>query len=239
MAVRSAFEKDDGENDRVIERVDFASGKFVSPMTFPKRGHLRTLAYTSGGTHEVVAGDTLTGATSGATARVVSLTLTSGTWAGGDAAGTLTLCDQVGTFQSEDLNEGANSNVCTVGGDSAASTLTAVDTFDVTALPAGLTQNLITVGDKAMLCVAVDQYTSGGTVTVSPIVFDDESTPGVVTVMSPKTFTQPYPFRRGSSSGLYLMPVLTWDVFGAYKIGLHLSAITGTSNYPYIYGWVI
>jgi len=239
MAVRSAFEKDDGENDRVIERVDFASGKFTSPMTFPKRGHLRTLAYTSGGTHEVVVGDTLTGAMSGATARVVSLTLTSGTWAVGDAAGTLTLCDQTGTFQSEDLNEGANSNVCTVGGDSAASTLTAVDTFDLTALPAGLTQNLITVGDKSLLVVSVEQYTSGGTVTISPIVFDNEASPGVVGVLPPKTFVQTYAFRSGSSSGLYKLPALSWDVLGAYKIGLHMSAITGTSNYPYIYGWVI
>jgi hypothetical protein len=239
MAVRSAFETDDGENDRVIERVDFASGKFVSPMTFPKRGHLRTLAYTSGGTHEVLVGDTLTGATSGATARVVSLTLTSGTWAEGDAAGTLTLCDQIGTLQSENLNEGENNDVCTVAGNSAASTLTAADTFDLTALPAGLTQNLLTVGDKSLLVVAVEQYTSAGTITVTPIIFDDESTPGIVGILPARTFIQPYAFRRGSASGLYVLPVQSWDIVGAYKIGLHMSAITGASNYPYIYGWVI
>ncbi len=74
----------------------------------------KTLAYTSGGTHEVIAGDTLTGATSGATCLVESVVLTSGTWAGGDAAGYFYITDVVGTFQSENLDEGANPNVCTI-----------------------------------------------------------------------------------------------------------------------------
>lgn len=239
MATRDAYELDGGSNARVIERVDFASGKFASPIGFPKRGNVVTLAYTSGGTYEVQVGDTVTGATSGATARVLSKTTTSGTWAGGGAAGTLTMCDQSGTFQSENLNVGGNNDVCTVAGNSSASNLTAADSFDLTALPAELLQNLITVGDKSMLCVGVEQYTTGGTVTVTPIVYDNESSPGVVTVLPPKQFGQLYAFRRGASSGLYVLPVITWDVAGAYKIGLHMSAITGSSNYPKIYGWVI
>lgn len=80
----------------------------------------RTVAYTSGGTYEILPGDTITGATSSSTARVVSLTLTSGTWAGGDAAGTLTVDDRNGALQSENLNVGGNTNVATIGGDSAA-----------------------------------------------------------------------------------------------------------------------
>jgi len=76
------------------------------------------LLFTSGGTHEVVVGDTLTGATGGATAVVSSITLSGGSWAGGDAAGQFVLTDQSGTFQSETLNEGANVNVCTIVGDS-------------------------------------------------------------------------------------------------------------------------
>lgn len=81
------------------------------------------VAYTSGGTRTIVAGDIVTGATSGETARVVSLTLTSGTFAGGDAAGTLTVRTQSGAFQSENLNvtdtDGTNSflNVATIGAD--------------------------------------------------------------------------------------------------------------------------
>jgi hypothetical protein len=240
MAMRDAVETDDSSNARVVERVDFAGGKFSSPIGFPKRGNSRTLSYTSGGTYQVVAGDVLVGATSGATARVISLTLTGGTWAGGDAAGVLTLCDQTGTFQAENLDkQGGGANVQTVAGDSAASNLTTADTLDLTALPAGLTQNLITVGDKSMLCVAVDQYTSGGTVKVTPILYDNQSTPAIVGILPGRVFAQGEAFRRGSGSGLYPLPVQAWDVTGAYKIGLHVTAITGTSNYPQVFGWVI
>lgn len=80
----------------------------------------RTVSYTGGGTYEILPGDTITGATSASTARVVSLTLATGTWAGGDAAGVLTLDDRVGALQSENLDVGGNSNVATIGADSSA-----------------------------------------------------------------------------------------------------------------------
>lgn len=75
-----------------------------------------TRTFTSGGTYEIVPGDTVTGATSGATARVVAVSLSGGTWAGGDAAGTLTVDTHTGTFQAENLNVGANLNVATIAG---------------------------------------------------------------------------------------------------------------------------
>jgi hypothetical protein len=81
---------------------------------------IRRLAFTSGGTHEILVGDTLTGGTGAATADVMNVTVTSGTWAGGDAAGDLLIESQSGTFESETLNEGANSNVCTITTDSEA-----------------------------------------------------------------------------------------------------------------------
>ena len=80
----------------------------------------RTVSYTSGGTYEIMPGDTITGATSTNTARVVSLTLATGTWAGGDAAGVLTLDTRNGALQAENLNVGGNSNVATIGADSVA-----------------------------------------------------------------------------------------------------------------------
>lgn len=76
------------------------------------------LLFTSGGTSEVEVGDTLTGSSSAATAVVSSITLSSGSWAGTDAAGQFVLTSQSGTFQSETLNEGANTNVCNIVGDS-------------------------------------------------------------------------------------------------------------------------
>ncbi len=81
------------------------------------------LAFTSGGTYQIQEGDTITGATSGATATVERVQVTGGTWAGGDAVGWLILSSVVGTFQAEDLDVGANLNVATIAGDSAAATL--------------------------------------------------------------------------------------------------------------------
>lgn len=159
VAMRDAIEVDDGSHARIIERVDFASGKFATPMTTYTRG--------SGGL------------------------------------------------------------------------VTDIDTFDLTNLGSDLTGHLITVGDKSMLCVSVEQSVSGGTVTVTPILYDNEATPNIVGVLPPKTFTQPYAFRRGSGSGNYVLPIQTWDVSGAYKIGLHFSAETGTSNSYLAMGWVI
>jgi hypothetical protein len=78
----------------------------------------RTVAYTSGGTYEIKEGDIIEGATSEATAVVASITVTSGTWAGGTAAGTITIHNQSGTFQSENLNVLANSNVATIAANS-------------------------------------------------------------------------------------------------------------------------
>lgn len=83
----------------------------------------REVAFTSGGTYEIVAGDTITGATSAATAVITKVILSSGTWAAGTAAGRLFFASQTGTFQSENLNVGANLNVATIAGNSSAITL--------------------------------------------------------------------------------------------------------------------
>jgi hypothetical protein len=78
--------------------------------------HDEYIAFTSGGTHEVLAGDTLTGATSGATCLVVDVVLNTGTWASGTAAGYFGISTVTGQFVSENLNEGVNSAVCTITG---------------------------------------------------------------------------------------------------------------------------
>jgi hypothetical protein len=82
-----------------------------------------TVAFTSGGVYQIQQGDTITGATSAATAVVGRVILDTGTWAGGDAAGRLVLTSQTGTFQAENLNVGANGNVATIAGNSTATTL--------------------------------------------------------------------------------------------------------------------
>ena len=83
----------------------------------------RQVSFTSGGTYEILEGNTITGATSGATAVITRVVLTSGTWAAGTAAGKLIFASQTGTFQAENLNVGANLNVSTIAGNSSAITL--------------------------------------------------------------------------------------------------------------------
>jgi hypothetical protein len=76
----------------------------------------KSLAFTSGGTTEIVRGNTVTGATGAATMVVQFVRVTSGSWAGGDAAGTI-MGVVTGTFQAENLNIGATLNVATISGD--------------------------------------------------------------------------------------------------------------------------
>jgi len=83
----------------------------------------REISFTSGGTYEIVAGNTITGATSAATAVITKVILTSGTWAAGTAAGRLFFASQTGTFQSENLDVGVSTNVATIAGNSSAITL--------------------------------------------------------------------------------------------------------------------
>lgn len=83
----------------------------------------REVAFTSGGTYEIVEGNTITGAISGATAVITRVVLRSGSWAAGTAAGYLVFASQTGTFQAEDLNVGATLNVATIAGNSSAITL--------------------------------------------------------------------------------------------------------------------
>ena len=76
-----------------------------------------TLGFDSGGTTEIHAGDTITGETSAATALVISVTKDSGTWAGGDAAGSFLLRRVVGTFDNnEEITADGSPGLSTVDG---------------------------------------------------------------------------------------------------------------------------
>jgi hypothetical protein len=83
------------------------------------------VGFSSGGTYEIQEEDDIEGATSGATATVKRIVLESGTWAGGDAAGRLYLANRTGSFQAENLDVGANSDVATIPGFSTPVTLAA------------------------------------------------------------------------------------------------------------------
>lgn len=83
----------------------------------------RELAFTSGGTTQIVEGNVITGATSGATATLTRVVLQSGDWGAGTAAGRFIFASQTGTFQAENIDVGAGLNLATIAGNSSAITL--------------------------------------------------------------------------------------------------------------------
>ena len=76
-----------------------------------------SVAYTLGNGTEPVADETATGGTSTETAKVTVVVVDSGTWAGGDAAGTLYWYGKSGTFQVETLTFSVGGATCSIGGD--------------------------------------------------------------------------------------------------------------------------
>jgi len=88
-------------------------------------GEIDSLVFTSGSV-EFTVGETLTGATSGATGQVVDFHLTSGTWTVGDAAGVVYLKQvSAAAYQAEDLNGAtAGVNCATASGANSALSLT-------------------------------------------------------------------------------------------------------------------
>lgn len=79
-------------------------------------GPIFELNFTNGN-NAISEGDIITGKISGATARVIKVVITNGTWVGGNAKGTLTLRYQTGTFQSE-LIQVAAVDSATIAGNS-------------------------------------------------------------------------------------------------------------------------
>jgi len=79
-----------------------------------------TLDYDSGGTTTPTIGETITGATSGRVGTLVSYTTDSGTWAGGDAAGTMSLivCSGAALYTDDEPLTGSTSgaNMATANG---------------------------------------------------------------------------------------------------------------------------
>lgn len=95
------------------DRVDVINMTDGDIMTIGSLARM-SVAFTSGGTTEIVAGNLITGATSGSTAYVRAVLLSSGTWAGGDAAGFFIISSQTGTFASENVYVPGGTNDATI-----------------------------------------------------------------------------------------------------------------------------
>ena len=86
-------------------------------------------AFTSGGTTEIVAGNTVTGSVSGSTALVTKVTRVTGAWADGDAAGYINVINQSAAFQAENLLVAAV-DLATIAADSTANVLPAYGRYE-------------------------------------------------------------------------------------------------------------
>lgn len=88
----------------IPDRVEVYNATDGTPLNVAFTGQY-VIPFSGGGTNEIEAGETITGATSGATAVVKEVLLYSGTWAGGDAAGffVVNYDDLTGTFSSENI----------------------------------------------------------------------------------------------------------------------------------------
>lgn len=125
-------------------------------MGYPNR---MAIPFSGGGTTEIVAGDLIEGATSGATARVKSVLLYSGTWAGGDAAGFFIIERETltGTFESENVFVGSGTDDATV-------TVNVTHTVDIDTEVASATGNAAISGYVGVDATNAKGFTIGSTI---------------------------------------------------------------------------
>lgn len=106
-------------------------------------GDRYAIPFSGGGTTTIAVGDTITGATSGATAVVEQVLLYSGSWAGGDAAGFFIVSSVVGTFGSENVVVGSGTDDATV-------TVQVNHTVSIIDSGSGATDLALTTGNDAL-----------------------------------------------------------------------------------------
>jgi len=111
-------------------------------------------------------------------------------------------------------------------------TVTTSDGMDFSTVPTGITSNALTVGDKTTLVVSARYYqTSVEDITITPIVLDSGN--AAVGILSPRVIkgfrptdgvyiTDPFHVEDGSGKW-NLTEILSWNVLGAYKVGVHVA----------------
>ena len=112
------------------------------------------LDYTSGGTYEPSAGETITGDVSFASAKIISITVDSGSWAGGDAAGTFYLYGKSGTFEAENLDIDAEFDIASISGDAPYDSKRTIGSL-------GINASLLAAGDNIRIAKSPDPTAIG------------------------------------------------------------------------------
>lgn len=103
----------------VYNYTDQVSNTKTDALNIATLRHMMVISFTTGA-HEPVAGETITGNTSAATGVVDTVTVTSGTWGGGTAAGTICMYSVTGIWQNAETIKqgidtvGTSSSTCSV-----------------------------------------------------------------------------------------------------------------------------
>lgn len=193
-------------------------------------------AFTSGGTTPIAVGDTVTGGTSGKTAKVVYLAHTSGSWAGGDEAGTIYVGTPSGAFTPGEALLVGGTDLATLTADFAVSSKKTITTGASAALLVpGDNIRIKKSNDPASLGINATFTLGSETVTfasaIAAVISDCESawtasanvTQSNSTTKKLGTYSQQFVFAAGFSTG----KVAYFD-FGA-GTELDLSAFTAIS----------
>lgn len=110
------------------------------------------------------------------------------------------------------------------------------DSTDLSTIPSGILTNSLLCGDKTTLVVAAYYALAASTeiITVTPIVIDDDDK--AIGFLTPKTLSS---FKPAGGTGITeafhwksgpdpvnFSEILSWNVLGAYKVGLHVAVNT-------------
>lgn len=109
-------------------------------------------------------------------------------------------------------------------------TITSSDGYIIPNAPAELTNNLITCGDKHSL-VVYSEFTaaSGGqSASIIPVLFDNEASPNIVGALAELETDGIWAYQT-ANSGRYPHNALTWEVYGAYKIGILIPYLSSSA----------
>lgn len=146
-------------------------------------------------------------------------------------------------FQITDRSSG---QITRPAGSPTRSAILVSDGLDLSNLPADVTDNLIECGDKHTLVCYYEflDTTASQYCKVQPLLFDNEVTPGIIAALDTSSVScnsaSSYLYQT-SQGGRYLADAYSWNVVGAYKVGLYVSYLDlkGGSNGINLRGFMV
>jgi len=142
-------------------------------------------------------------------------------------------------IQLVDRSQRAHGFDITAGAGKIRSNVQYSDSCDMATVPSAITSSALTVGDKTTL-VAVCHYvtlSAANSITITPIVLDDDNemvgflTPKIISSFKPAIGSSPEAFHKtAGTTHTNISEILSWNVLGAYKVGIHFGYSSTDGN---------